>query len=145
MEASDSLINSLKQFEGFRKEAYLDSVGVPTIAWGHTKNVKLGMTCTEEQGEQWLKQDIKPIENYLNTITELNTQGKFDACVDFCYNLGIGNFKSSTLLKKIKSKASDDEICKQFMRWVYAGGKKLKGLQKRRLSECNMWKHSKYE
>lgn len=139
MKASDSLIEILKQFEGFRNKAYLDSVGVPTIAWGHTKGVKLGMECDEEQGEKWLKEDIEPLENYLNTISELDTQGKFDACIDFCYNLGIGNFKSSTLLKKIKNKASDDEICKQFRRWVYAGGKKLTGLVRRREAECELW------
>jgi lysozyme len=139
MKASDSLIEILKQFEGFRSKAYLDSVGVPTIAWGHTKGVKLGMKCDEEQGEKWLKEDIEPLENYLNTIPELDTQGKFDACIDFCYNLGIGNFKSSTLLKKIKNKASDSEICKQFRRWVYAGGKKLTGLVRRREAECELW------
>lgn len=136
---SDKGIDILKQFEGFRNRAYLDSVGVPTIAWGHTKGVKLGMECDEEQGEKWLKEDIEPLENYLNTIPELDTQGKFDACVDFCYNLGIGNFKSSTLLKKIKNKASDSEICKQFRRWVYAGGKKLTGLVRRREAECELW------
>ena len=136
---SDKGIDILKQFEGFRNKAYLDSVGVPTIAWGHTKGVKLGMKCDEEQGEKWLKEDIEPIENYLNTIPELDTQGKFDACIDFCYNLGIGNFKSSTLLKKIKNKASDSEICKQFRRWVYAGGKKLTGLVRRREAECELW------
>lgn len=136
---SNKGIDILKQFEGFRNKAYLDSVGVPTIAWGHTKGVKLGMKCDEEQGEKWLKEDIEPIENYLNTIPELDTQGKFDACIDFCYNLGIGNFKSSTLLKKIKNKASDSEICKQFRRWVYAGGKKLTGLVRRREAECELW------
>ena len=136
---SDNGIDILIQFEGFRNKAYLDSVGVPTIAWGHTKGVKLGMKCDEEQGEKWLKEDIEPLENYLNTIPELDTQGKFDACVDFCYNLGIGNFKSSTLLKKIKNKASDNEICKQFRRWVYAGGKKLTGLVRRREAECELW------
>lgn len=139
MRVSDNALDLIKQFEGFRSKAYLDCVGVPTIAWGHTKGVKLGMTCDKAQGLLWLREDIIPIEKYLNTIPQIDSQNKFDACIDFCYNLGIGNFKSSTLLKKIKNNASDEEICAQFMRWVYAGGKKLKGLIRRRQAECNLW------
>ena len=139
MKASDLLINALKQFEGYRDTAYLDSASVATIGWGHTKGVKLGMRCTRAEAEQWLRQDLAPAEAYVNTIPEVNTQGKFDALVDFAYNLGLGNLKSSTLLKKIKAGAPVEDVQAQFRRWVYAGGKWLKGLVKRREWEAQRW------
>ncbi len=139
MKASDLLINALKQFEGYRDTAYLDSASVATIGWGHTKGVKLGMRCTRAEAEQWLRQDLAPAEAYVNTIPEVNTQGKFDALVDFAYNLGLGNLKSSTLLKKIKAGAPVEDVQAQFRRWVYAGGKRLKGLVKRREWEAQRW------
>ena len=139
MEASDLLIKAIKQFEGYRDVAYLDSASVPTIAWGHTKGVKLGMKCTRSEADRWLREDLAPIEAYLNTIPEVDTQGRFDSCADFCFNLGTGNFKGSTLLKKIKAGAPTEEIQAEFRRWVYAGGKVLKGLVKRREWEAGRW------
>ena len=132
MEASDLLIKAIKQFEGYRDVAYLDSASVPTIAWGHTKGVKLGMKCTRSEADRWLREDLAPIEAYLNTIPEVDTQGKYDALCSFIFNLGTGKFKGSTLLKKIKAGAPTEEIQAEFRRWVYAKGKKLKGLVRRR-------------
>ena len=97
------------------------------------------MRCTRAEAEQWLRQDLAPAEAYVNTIPEVNTQGKFDALVDFAYNLGLGNLKSSTLLKKIKAGAPVEDVQAQFRRWVYAGGKRLKGLVKRREWEVQRW------
>lgn len=139
MKASDLLINALKQFEGYRDTAYLDSASVATIGWGHTKGVKLGMKCTRSEAEQWLREDLAQVESYVNTIGQVKTQGQFDALVDFAYNLGLGNLKSSTLLRKIKAGAPTKEIQAEFRRWVYAGGKVLKGLVKRREWEAQRW------
>jgi len=75
----------------------------------------------------------------LNKINICTTQGQFDALTDFIYNLGIGAFSKSTLLKYILAKRPTEQILNQFRRWVYAGGKKLKGLVKRREWECQMW------
>lgn len=139
MKASDLLINALKQFEGYRDTAYLDSASVATIGWGHTKGVKLGMKCTRSEAEQWLREDLAPVEAYVNTIGQVKTQGQFDALVDFAYNLGLGNLESSTLLRKIKAGAPVEDIQAQFRRWVYAKGKKLKGLVRRREWEAQRW------
>ena len=139
MKASDLLIKAIKQFEGYKDVAYLDSSSVATIGWGHTIGVKLGTTCTEEQAERWLREDLELAERFVSTIPEIDTQGKFDAVVDFVYNCGIGAFENSTLLKKIKSHAPTEEIQAQFRRWVYAKGIELPGLVKRRNWEAQRW------
>lgn len=139
MKASNTLIKKLKEFEGYRDVAYRDSAGVLTIGFGTTRNVKEGMTCTEEQAERWLREDLELAERFVSTIPEIDTQGKFDAVVDFVYNCGIGAFESSTLLKKIKSHAPTEEIQAQFRRWVYAKGIELPGLVKRRNWEAQRW------
>lgn len=139
MKASEVLIEKIKEFEGFSSKAYKCPAGVYTCGYGTTKGVTASTTCTRELAEQWLKKDLEPIEKYLNTISELNTQGRYDSCVDFCYNLGVDAFKGSTLLAKIRAKAPTAEIQAQFRRWVYAGGKKLAGLVKRREWEAQRW------
>lgn len=139
MKASNTLIKKLKEFEGYRDVAYRDSAGVLTIGFGTTRNVKEGMTCTEEQAERWLREDLELAERFVSTIPEIDTQGKFDAVVDFVYNCGIGAFESSTLLKKIKAHAPTEEIQAQFRRWVYAKGIELPGLVKRRNWEAQRW------
>ena len=137
---SDETIAAICNFEGVSLKAYKCPAGVWTIGYGHTKGVCKGQKITQEQAVQYLKQDVAPIENYLNKVNLCKTQGQFDALVDFIFNLGITNFKNSTLYKYIIKRYSDDAVCKQFMRWVYAGRKKLNGLVKRRSWECEMWK-----
>ena len=139
MKASELLISKIKEFEGFSSTAYTCAGGVVTIAWGHTHGVKITDRCTKSEGECWLREDLAPIEAYLNNIPEVDTQGKYDALCSFIFNLGMGNFKSSTLLKKIKAGAPTEEIQAEFRRWVYAKGKKLKGLVKRREWEAERW------
>lgn len=134
--ASDILIEKLKEFEGCRLTAYRCPAGVPTIGYGHTKGVKMGMKITQAQADALLKSDLKPFENYVNKLLVCTSQGQFDALVDFSFNLGTVSLERSTLLKLIRQHASTDSIQKQFMKWVYAGGKKLAGLEKRRAWEA---------
>lgn len=136
---SDKGVRLICSFEGLELKAYLCPAGIWTIGIGHTKGVKKGDVITKEQAIQYFKDDVRPIEDYLNKLNICETQGQFDALVSFIFNLGIGNFRKSTLFKKIKNKASNDEICAQFRRWVYAGGKKLNGLVRRREAECSLW------
>lgn len=139
MEASDLLIKKITEFEGFSNTAYRCPAGKWTCGIGHTSGVTATTTCTRKEAEQWLKEDLAPVEAYVNTIEQVRTQGQYDALVDFAYNLGLGNLKSSTLLRKIKAGASTEDIQEQFRRWVYAGGKVLKGLVKRREWEAQRW------
>ena len=139
MKASEQLIEKIKEFEGFSSTAYTCAGGVVTIGYGHTRGVKITDRCTRSEAERWLREDLAPIEAYLNTIPEVDTQGKYDALCSFIFNLGMGNFKGSTLLKKIRAGAPTEEIQAQFRRWVYAKGKVLKGLVKRREWEAQRW------
>lgn len=139
MKASEQLIEKIKEFEGFSSTAYTCAGGVVTIGYGHTRGVRITDRCTKSEADRWLREDLAPIEAYINTIPEVDTQGRFDSCADFCFNLGMGNFKSSTLLRKIKAGAPVAEIQAEFRRWVYAKGKKLKGLVNRREWEAGRW------
>ena len=139
MEASNILIEKLKEFEGYRPTSYQDSAGVWTIGYGHTQGVKKGQKITKAQAESLLRGDLLKAEKYVNGLKLNLTQGQFDALVDFAYNLGTRNLGTSTLLGKIRMKASDEEIQAQFRRWVYAGGKVLPGLVKRREWEAQRW------
>ena len=139
MKSSQLLINKIKEFEGCVLTSYKDSVGIPTIGIGHTNGVKMGQSITSNQAEDLLRYDLLPVENFINTIKEIDTQGKFDALVDFAFNLGIGALKSSTLLKKVKSNSPNKDIIAEFLRWNKAGGKVMKGLVKRRTWEANRW------
>lgn len=139
MKSSDLLIAKVKEFEGYRGVAYKCAAGVYTIGWGHTKRVKAGQTCTEAMAAEWLREDLATAERACNNIRELDTQGKFDACVDFVFNLGLGSFLSSTLYRKIKAKAATAEVQAEFRRWVYAKGVRLEGLVRRREWEAQRW------
>ncbi len=139
MKASELLVGKIKEFEGYSNTAYKCAAGVWTCGYGTTKGITPTTRCTRAEAEQWLLRDLAPVEAYLNTISEVNTQGKFDALLSFTYNLGLGNLKSSTLLRKIKAGASTEDIQEQFRRWVYAGGKVLKGLVRRREWEAWRW------
>ena len=145
------MVGKIKEFEGYSNTAYKCAAGVWTCGYGTTKGITPTTRCTRAEAEQWLLRDLAPVEAYLNTIplggttygveaiSEVNTQGKYDALVDFAYNLGLGNLKQSTLLRKIKEGAPTGDIQEQFRRWVYADGKVLKGLVRRREWEARRW------
>lgn len=145
MKTSQAGINLIKHFEGLRTTAYLDSVGVPTIGYGHTKGVKLGMMITETKAEQLLRDDLEYFENKVMDMVNVNLlQNQFDALVSFTFNLGEGNLKKSTLLKKLNNtvyfrREELESIADEFLKWDKAGGKPLVGLTKRRIAERMMF------
>lgn len=139
MEASDILVQKIKEFEGVRLTSYKDSAGVWTIGVGHTRGVKSGMKITQKQADSLLRGDLLNVENYVNSLGMNFTQGQFDAICDFIFNLGQGKFSRSTLWAKIQANAPTEDIQDEFRRWVYAGGKKLSGLVKRREWEAQRY------
>lgn len=142
LRASKLLIQKLKEFEGLRLVAYKPTRAERwwTIGYGHSAgDVKAGMRITAEKAEELLKRDLLFVEKFINGIPKIKTQGQFDALVSFTYNVGIGNLKRSTLLKKIMHDAPTIEIQREFMKWVYSGGKKLDGLVKRRRWEAERY------
>lgn len=140
MKVSNELIDKIKQFEGYRSKAYRCSAGVLTCGYGHTKGVTARTTCNKNKALAWLRADLEPIERFLSAIPEVcKSQGRFDACADFCFNLGVNAFKGSTLLKQIQKKSSVSIIQAEFLKWIYAGGKPLEGLINRRRWEAQRW------
>lgn len=142
MKLSQRGIDLIKQFEGYSSKAYPDPAtgGAPwTIGYGTTKGVKPGMVITAQQGEKMLRDDVAKFESGVSSlITAPTTQGQFDAMVSLAYNIGLGNFGKSTLLKKHNARcytcAAD-----QFRVWNRANGKVMNGLTKRRAAERQVY------
>ena len=130
---SNILFEKLKEFEGCRLTAYKCPGGEWTIGYGHTHNVRKGDTISQWWADELLHRDIAVAEGQVRRLGCCRTQGELDACVSFVFNLGLGNFKGSTLYRKIISgTATKEAIQKEFCRWVYADGVELPGLVKRR-------------
>lgn len=141
MRISKKTLDKIKQFEGLRLEAYRDAVGVWTIGYGHTTGVSRGMVITKEAAEEYLVQVIERMEAVLEEIPGIKglSQNRFDAIVSLAYNIGLGNFKKSTLLKKIQKNPDNPTIFQEFLRWDKAKGKRLEGLTRRRRWEAQRW------
>ena len=139
MNTSQKGLDLIKKYEGCRLYAYRCPAGVLTIGYGHTNGVKAGQAITQAQAEQFLREDISPIEKLLNGMGINFKQQQFDSLVSWTFNLGAANFKSSTMYKKIIARASDFDITDQMVKWHNAGGKPLLGLKKRRCEEANLF------
>ena len=139
MKASVDAYELIKQFEGLRLKAYLCPAGIWTIGYGHTSGVSPNSFITIQEADEYLHRDVATIEMQLNKLNLILRQCQWDAIISFVFNVGIGNFKASTLLAKIRINPDDNSIIDEFLRWVYANGKVMKGLQKRRLAEMKLY------
>ena len=140
MEITNEGINLIKKFEGLKLESYLCPAGVWTIGYGHTKGVKKGDKITQLEADNFLKEDLSSFEKGVTRLIKSNiNQNQFDALVSFAFNLGLANLKKSTLLKKVNSNPNDRTIVDEFIKWIYAGGKQLEGLKKRRQAEAYLY------
>lgn len=142
METSQKGIDLVKGFEGGVLTAYPDpGTGAEpwTIGHGHTYGVKKGDVITAATAEQLLHYDLKIPELSIDTnVTVSLNQNQFDALVSFVFNVGSGNFTSSTLLKKLNA-GDYAGAADEFLKWVNANGKKLPGLVKRRSAERDLF------
>lgn len=140
MKTSDQGIALIKHHEGLRLTAYTDPVGVWTIGYGHTTaagppKVERGMKITDAGADAILRQDLAKFEGYVSNAVKVPlNQNEFDALVSFTFNLGPGNLRSSTLLKKLNA-GDRAGAADEFLKWTKAGGKTLPGLVKRREAE----------
>ena len=128
--------NLIKHFEGFCTKAYYCPAGVLTIGYGTTgSRVKLGMSIDEKTAEQWLLQDVKKFVAGVKSLVKVKLgSNQFSALVSFTYNVGLGAFEKSTMLRKLN--LSDYRgAAAEFDRWVKGGGKTLPGLVQRRNTE----------
>jgi len=129
----------IKQSEGCKLTAYRDSVGVLTIGYGHTEGVHGGSSCTQEEADQWLRDDLQAVYRAIDSLVDVDlSQGQFDALCSFVFNLGAGALRNSTLLNLL-NQGKYGAAQQQFSRWNHAGGQVLAGLTKRREGEAEMF------
>lgn len=142
MKTSKAGVDLVKRYEGLRLEAYQDSVGVWTVGYGHTKGVREGDTCTPEQAEAWLVEDLEEAEDAVNRFILDDSAGldqnEFDALVSFTFNLGPGWMRKSGLKEALEAHQWA-LVPRELTRWVYAGGQPLKGLARRRVAEAELF------
>lgn len=134
-------IKALKEFEGLSLETYIDAAGVATIGWGHTgrEYAVSGNKITKAKALELLEKDVKEAADGVDRLVNVPISAdQRSALILFVFNIGVGAFARSTLLKKLNSGdylgAAD-----QFNRWVYANKQKLNGLVKRRAAERAMF------
>lgn len=136
----------ITKFEGLSLKPYLDSVKIPTIGYGNTyypdgKRVTLlDKEITKKEAFDMFKEVANRFAKRVDALVTSNlNQNQFNALVSFAYNVGTGNFASSTLLKKVNRNPNDLTIKDEFLRWNKAGGKVINGLTNRRNEEAILY------
>ena len=158
MDISDKGLDFIKRWESFRAKAYYDQAGIPTIGYGTIcypdgQRVQIGQTCTEEQAEVWLRWDCRSVEYELDHLPAdvfvSLLQNEFDALASFCYNVGCGGFRDSTLRRMLV--AGQPVVEDYFLRWNKVHDPKTgklivsNGLTNRRRSEFKVYSEGIYE
>ena len=154
MQMSQHGLGLLTQWEGCELEVYNDSAGLPTIGVGHllTKSelssgkitingapVQYSGGLTQQQAEDLLAQDLDPAEQAVNSGVKVTlSQNQFDALTSFTFNVGIGAFTGSTLLRLL-NQGQYSQVPDQLLRWTRAGGRVVQGLVNRRQNEIKLW------
>jgi len=135
-EVSPVGLSLIKRFEGVRLIAYPDVGGVWTIGWGHTgPDVVRGMEITQEEADALLVKDVSKFARGVEKLLSRSaTQGQFDALISLAYNIGLGAFKDSTVLKRFNA-GQIPGAAEAFILWVRAKGMIYEGLVKRRAAE----------
>ncbi len=149
MKISQNCLDLVKKWEGFRREAYLDPVGIPTIGYGtirypEGRPVHLGDIITEQQAEGFLLDECEDFAEQLSAMIEVPlNQNQIDALVSFTYNVGPGAFKNSTLRRKLNG-GDINQAAAEFAKWnkgTIDGVKQvLPGLVSRRAEEATLFK-----
>lgn len=149
MRTSQAGVDLIKKFEGCRLYAYVCPAGVLTIGYGHTSaaghpDVQHGDSITQEFADRILQDDLRSFESGVEGCVAGDlAQHQFDALVSFAFNLGVGNLKKSTLLRRVNEKKFD-AVPAELMKWVKGRVdgelKDMAGLVRRRRAEAAMWR-----
>lgn len=140
MKTSKNGLELIKRHEGCRLTAYKCPAGVWTVGYGHTgADVVPGRTITPEQADELLRQDVRRAEETINREGLRLNQNQFDALVSFVYNVGSGNFRSSSLLKMLRVNPDSLNVRTELNKWCKAKGSTLPGLALRRKQEADLY------
>ncbi|MDE3017305.1 MAG: lysozyme [Pseudomonadota bacterium] len=137
-------LDLIKRYESFAPNVYICPAGYPTIGYGHVvkaqEKERFASGITEPDAKALLQLDVSAAEHaVLRLITVPLTDGQFDALVDFTFNLGAGALQRSALRRKVNREEYAD-VPAEFIKWVWAGGKKLQGLLRRRNAEALLYR-----
>jgi len=144
----DAALELIMRFEGFRAEAYRDAAGIWTIGYGHTSmagppQVRPGMRITKAEAVDILRRDVERFARGVaraigdEALAKLD-ENRFGALVSFAYNVGLGNFRRSSVLRAVRDGRPED-VPRLLLRWTKAGGRRLRGLVRRRRAEGRLW------
>ena len=145
MEVNKAGRDLIKKFEGCKLKAYKCPAGLWTISWGLTfypdgTKVKEGDVITQQQAEDYFNAIVDDFAKKVDALIKSNvSDNNFSALVSFTFNVGIGNFQRSTLLRKVNANPKDATIPAEFRKWVRANGEVLKGLVRRREAEAKLY------
>lgn len=145
MEVNKAGKDLIKRFEGCKLKAYKCPAGLWTISWGLTfypdgTKVKEGDVITQQQAEDYFNAIVDDFAKKVDALIKSNvSENNFSALVSFAYNVGMGNFQRSTLLRKVNANPKDTTIVAEFSKWVRANDRVLQGLVKRRKAEAKLY------
>jgi lysozyme len=140
MKTNEAGIEIIKHFEGFSPIPYLCPAGYNTIGYGHLiKQDEVFESITLTEAEELLRKDLSHAEYWVKKLIthELN-ENQFSALASFTFNLGSGALQASTLRIKL-NRDGVEGLENEFLKWVYAGGRKLRGLLNRRIAEAELF------
>ncbi len=140
---TDDGLALIKRFEGFAPEIYICPGGWPTIGYGHVvrdeEREQFADGIDEAQGEDLLRRDVETAERAVLRLVRVPLEdGQFDALSSFTFNLGAGALQRSKLRCKV-NREEHAAVPAEFRRWVWTGGRKLKGLIRRREAEAGLY------
>lgn len=138
---SKKCVELIKSFEGFVPLEYTCVAGKRTIGYGHVLAPEEKYVCglCEREAEKLLRKDLDIAEKAVDKLVEVPLlEHQKDALVSFVFNVGIGTFKKSTLLKELNA-GRYDRIPQQLSRWIYVNGRPCAGLMRRRRAEAALF------
>jgi lysozyme len=145
MEVNKAGKDLIKRFEGCKLKAYRCPAMLWTIGYGNTfypdgTKVKEGDVITQQRAEEIFDVLLDDFAAKVDVLVKSNvTANNFSALVSFTWNVGVGNFQKSTLLKKVNANPKDKTIPAEFRKWVRANDKVLNGLVRRREAEAKLY------
>ena len=139
MVVNDRGVDIIKEFEGLRLTSYLCPAKVWTIGYGHTgPDVYAGLAISKQTAKDLLRGDLLMFEHGVDSLIETATENEFSAMVSLAFNIGLGNFKKSSVLKN-HNLGKRAQAANSFLLWIKGGGQQLPGLIRRRNAERSLY------